>query len=71
MSDQIAVMNHGKFEQVGTARELYHAPNTAFVAGFVGEANKYEATVDAAYGDAVTLVTQEGMELKGISCFKA
>ncbi|MFT6657376.1 ABC transporter ATP-binding protein [Maritalea sp.] len=67
MSDQIAVMNHGEFEQVGTARELYHEPNTAFVAGFVGEANKYNATVDAAHGDAVTLVTQEGMELKGIS----
>lgn len=67
MSDQIAVMNHGKFEQVGTARELYHTPNTAFVAGFVGEANKYVATVDAAFGDAVTLVTPQGMELKGIS----
>ncbi|MGJ8527212.1 ABC transporter ATP-binding protein [Maritalea sp.] len=67
MSDQIAVMNQGEFEQVGTARELYHKPNTAFVAGFVGEANKYSATVDAAFGDAVTLVTADGMELKGIS----
>jgi len=67
MSDQIAVMNHGEFEQVGTARELYYQPQTAFVAGFVGEANRYKATVETANGDALTLKTMDGMELKGIS----
>jgi len=67
MSDQIAVMNHGEFEQVGTARELYHEPNTSFVAGFVGEANKYAATVETSNNDALTLRTADGMELKGIS----
>ena len=67
MSDQIAVMNAGEFEQVGTAQELYHEPSTSFVAGFVGEANKFTATVDAAYGDAVTVVTEQQMEIKGVS----
>ena len=41
MSDQIAVMNEGRFEQVGTGHELYYRPETAFVAGFVGEANRW------------------------------
>ena len=38
MSDRVAVMNAGRFEQVGTPQELYHRPASAFVAGFVGDA---------------------------------
>lgn len=39
MSDQIAVMNAGKVEQIGTAREVYLQPRTKFVAGFLGAIN--------------------------------
>jgi ABC-type proline/glycine betaine transport system ATPase subunit len=39
MSDRIAVMNAGKVEQEGTAREVYLAPVTKFVAGFLGAVN--------------------------------
>lgn len=39
MSDRIAVFNHGKIEQVGTPAEIYEAPATEFVAGFVGISN--------------------------------
>ena len=39
MSDQIAVMNAGKVEQVGTAREVYLQPKSKFVAGFLGAVN--------------------------------
>jgi ABC-type Fe3+/spermidine/putrescine transport system ATPase subunit len=39
MSDRIAVMNAGKVEQVGTAREVYLRPKTKFVAGFLGAVN--------------------------------
>jgi spermidine/putrescine transport system ATP-binding protein len=67
MSDQIAVMNHGVFEQVGTAKELYYEPNTAFVAGFVGEANRFGATVDGKTGDAVHMVTSYGQTLLGLN----
>jgi sulfate transport system ATP-binding protein len=38
ISDQIAVMNHGRLEQVGSPRELYDEPATAFVMTFVGDA---------------------------------
>ncbi|MDR1642544.1 MAG: ABC transporter ATP-binding protein [Clostridiales bacterium] len=39
MSDRIAVMNNGAFEQIGSASEVYDRPKTSFVAGFVGSAN--------------------------------
>jgi len=39
MSDQIAVMNAGSLEQVGTPREIYMRPRTRFVADFLGAMN--------------------------------
>ncbi|MDQ2067076.1 ABC transporter ATP-binding protein [Xinfangfangia sp. CPCC 101601] len=39
MSDRIAVMSAGRLQQVGTAREIYEAPNNRFVADFIGETN--------------------------------
>jgi spermidine/putrescine ABC transporter ATP-binding subunit len=39
MSDRIAVMHRGRVEQVATPRDLYEAPATAFVAGFIGNIN--------------------------------
>jgi putative spermidine/putrescine transport system ATP-binding protein len=43
MSNRIAVFNKGRIEQVGTPREIYDHPATAFVAGFVGTANMLSA----------------------------
>ncbi|MDB4838106.1 ABC transporter ATP-binding protein [Marinomonas sp.] len=48
MSDQIAVMNKGKFEQVGSPHELYYQPKTAFVASFVGDSNRWSGVVQSA-----------------------
>ncbi len=45
-SDRIAVMREGRIEQVGTAREVYERPATAFVAGFVGRANLLRARLE-------------------------
>jgi ABC-type Fe3+/spermidine/putrescine transport system ATPase subunit len=39
MSDQIAVMNAGRVEQVGTPEDIYLRPRTKFVAGFLGAVN--------------------------------
>ena len=39
VSDRIVVMNNAVIAQTGTPRELYEAPETAFVADFIGEAN--------------------------------
>jgi sulfate transport system ATP-binding protein len=40
LADQIAVMSHGKVEQVGGPRELYDNPANEFVMTFVGEVNR-------------------------------
>jgi spermidine/putrescine transport system ATP-binding protein len=45
MADRIAVMNHGRIEQLGTPTELYETPATAFVAGFLGASNLLPGTV--------------------------
>jgi iron(III) transport system ATP-binding protein len=45
-SDRIAVMNHGRIEQVDEPRALYNKPRTRFVAGFIGRTNFIEGTSD-------------------------
>lgn len=54
MSDQIAVLAEGRVEQVGPPQEIYSAPATTFVAGFLGAANIFDAEVlEATGGSAV------------------
>ncbi|CAH0526175.1 ABC transporter ATP-binding protein [Vibrio hippocampi] len=45
MSDRVAVMNAGRFEQIGTPTDLYMNPLTPFVAEFVGQNNKIAGQV--------------------------
>lgn len=45
MSLNMAVMNHGRLEQLGSPQDLYETPLNRFVAGFVGDANLFPATV--------------------------
>ena len=54
MSDQIAVLAEGRVEQVGPPQEIYSAPATTYVAGFLGAANIFDADVlECADGSAV------------------
>jgi spermidine/putrescine transport system ATP-binding protein len=39
LSDRLAVMHAGRIEQIGTPRQVYDSPATAFVAGFIGRMN--------------------------------
>jgi spermidine/putrescine transport system ATP-binding protein len=45
MSDRIAVMNGGRYEQLGDPEGLYERPTTRFVAGFLGVSNLLPATI--------------------------
>jgi spermidine/putrescine transport system ATP-binding protein len=63
MSDHVAVMNQGRFEQVDTPQGLYYRPRTAFVAGFVGESNRWQGQVIVVSGDEARVRTQDGLEL--------
>src|SRR5712672_1708431 len=46
MSDRIAVMNGGLIEQIGSPREIYEHPETAFVADFIGSLNALDLLID-------------------------
>jgi len=45
LADKIVVMNDGRIEQAGTVEEVYHNPETAFVATFVGDSNIFFGTI--------------------------
>jgi sulfate transport system ATP-binding protein len=47
LADRVAILNHGRIEQVGTPAEVHDNPANAFVCGFVGEANSFEGVVKA------------------------
>jgi spermidine/putrescine transport system ATP-binding protein len=59
MSDRIAVMNGGRVEQVGSPREIYEHPQTAFVADFIGSLNVLELSVDELVGDYAVMRLDE------------
>jgi len=46
VSDQVAVMNDGRIDQIGTPQEIYESPTTAFVASFVGHVTLLGGTSD-------------------------
>ncbi len=46
MSDRIVIMNAGRFEQIGDAKEIYEKPKSRFVADFIGESNIMEGYID-------------------------
>jgi spermidine/putrescine transport system ATP-binding protein len=58
MSDRIAVMSHGKVEQLGTPEELYERPRTRFVADFIGTTNLLTGAVEAADATAGTALVR-------------
>ena len=69
MSDRLAVMRHGKIEQLGPPEDVYENPATEFVAGFLGASNMLDgelegrgataiATVALADGESVQLPTE-------------
>lgn len=51
MSDQIAVMNSGRIDQLGSPQEIYDHPATRFVAGFIGNANLLPVQIAASAPD--------------------
>jgi ABC-type Fe3+/spermidine/putrescine transport system ATPase subunit len=63
MSDRIAVINHGRLEQVGTGEEIYERPTTHFVAEFMGVENFFEVTCQAHAPDGTRFETARGQTL--------
>ena len=60
MSDRIAVMNNGKFEQIGTPDEIYNHPKTSYVATFVGNSNILKGTAESSEENIVNIKVSGG-----------
>ena len=60
LSDRIAVMNNGGFEQIGTPDEIYYHPATSYAARFVGNANILKGKVLRTGNEAVQVETSGG-----------
>jgi len=60
MSDHVAVMNQGRFEQIDTPQHLYHQPGTAFVASFVGDNNAWTGKILQCKDEGADVETAEG-----------
>lgn len=54
MSDRLAVMNRGRLEQLGSPRDVYEEPETAFVADFLGISNLLRGVAEGT-GEVVEL----------------
>ena len=61
MADTVAVMNHGRIEQLGSPQELYELPKTGFVASFLGQSNLFPAAVESTAGGLITARTAGGV----------
>ncbi|AHC26115.2 hypothetical protein TS71_07795 [Mycolicibacterium neoaurum] len=64
MSDRIAVMRDGHFEQIGTPQDVYARPESSFVASFVGVANQLDAAVVKQTGSITTVRLDIGAEFE-------
>ncbi|MFO1541504.1 MAG: ABC transporter ATP-binding protein [Chloroflexota bacterium] len=64
MSDRIAVMNHGRYEQLGRPEELYERPATRFVAGFLGASNLLAGVATDAGGGVATVTLAAGPRIR-------
>ena len=60
VADRIAVLKDGKVAQVGTPADLYHRPNSAFVAGFIGQTNLLPGKVTSRENGTLRIDTPAG-----------
>jgi spermidine/putrescine ABC transporter ATP-binding subunit len=63
LSDRIAVLSHGRIEQIGTPGDIYERPATAFVAEFIGSSNMLRARVVERRGERTIVATEAGLRL--------
>jgi putrescine transport system ATP-binding protein len=59
MAHRIGVMDCGRLEQVATPRQLYEAPASRWVAGFVGDINLIDGQVESNEAHRVTVSTRD------------
>jgi putative spermidine/putrescine transport system ATP-binding protein len=60
MSNRIAVLNHGRIQQLASPQDLYERPENAFVAQFIGESNRLLGTVREVNGHTCIVEVEGG-----------
>jgi spermidine/putrescine transport system ATP-binding protein len=64
LSDHVAVMSQGSFEQVGTPQDLYYRPQTPFVASFVGANNRIIGRATGGDAEVLEVTTADGWKIR-------
>ncbi|MGR9244639.1 ABC transporter ATP-binding protein [Rhizobium leguminosarum] len=64
MADRIAVMSHGKVVQVATPAEIYEAPNSRFVADFIGDVNIFDGKVASSGNGTIEISIDSGFSVR-------
>ncbi|RXT28425.1 polyamine ABC transporter ATP-binding protein [Rhizobium leguminosarum] len=64
MADRIAVMSHGKVVQVATPAEIYEAPNSRFVADFIGDVNIFDGKVASSGNGTIEIAINSGFSVR-------
>jgi len=59
VADRIGVMDSGRLEQVATPRQLYEAPNSRWIAEFVGDVNIFEGQVESREAHRLVIATRD------------
>ena len=59
VANRIGVMASGRLDQVATPRELYEAPNSRWIAEFVGDINLFEGEVTSREQNRLTIATRD------------
>jgi putrescine transport system ATP-binding protein len=62
LSDRMAVMDSGQFQQIGTPKEIYEFPHNRFVADFIGTINIFDGIVTAVDDDRISVYSDEAGE---------
>ncbi len=70
LSTRIAVMEEGRFLQIGAPKEIYEYPKSRFVADFIGTINTFEGSVTAVGEDSIEVEsTEAGGTLRALGTY--
>jgi putrescine transport system ATP-binding protein len=64
MADRIAIIDKGEVMQVATPAEVYEAPGSRFVAGFVGNVNMFEGKIARGEAGAASIDAGNGITIR-------
>lgn len=71
MSDRVAVFEHGVIQQLAAVDRLYEFPENQFVAGFIGDNNRFAGVVESLAGAQCALRMADGSVLRGVNVNEA